>query len=102
MTDIKDTTATKTQAAKHTAQAEALADAILRAAGSGLRHYSMAKTRETILTAAQEGLDACRAPLLADMRFVREWFTENGLEVDYHGICDYLDEAIAEGSGRMA
>lgn len=38
-------------------EAIALADSILKAAGSGLRLYTMHKTREAILTAAQEGIN---------------------------------------------
>ena len=61
---MNDTKHESKQNASHTSEAEALADAILKAAGSGLRHYSMAKTREAILTAAQEWLEAGRAKLL--------------------------------------
>jgi hypothetical protein len=49
---------------KHTPEAQDLADAILKAAGSGLRHYTMAKTREAILAAAQRGIDEARSELL--------------------------------------
>ena len=52
---------------KHTPEAEALADAILKAAGSGLRHYSVAKTREAIFVTAQAGIDDVRAALLSDL-----------------------------------
>jgi len=38
--------------------------------------------------------------LLDDLRFVREWFTENGLDVTYHAICEHLDAAVAEATGR--
>ncbi len=38
--------------------AEALADSILRAAGSGLRNYTMPSTRAAIIAAAQDGIDA--------------------------------------------
>jgi hypothetical protein len=38
--------------------------------------------------------------LLADLKFTREWFTENGLVKDYYAICNYLDEAIAAATGR--
>lgn len=102
MTDIKDTASNKTQAVKHTPDAEALADAILKPSGSNLKNYTMASTREAILSAAQKGIDDARAGLLADMRFVREWFTENGLEEEYHGICEYLDESIASFTGKGA
>lgn len=56
----------------HTPEAVALADAVLTATGSGLRHYSMAKTRDVILVAAQRGIDAGRAELLQALRTVVE------------------------------
>lgn len=37
---------------------ERMADAILRAAGSGLRFYSMPSTREAILTATREAINS--------------------------------------------
>lgn len=37
--------------------AEQLADEILKASGSALKHYTMALTRERIIAAAQRGLD---------------------------------------------
>lgn len=55
---------------KHTLEAIALADAVLRAAGSGLRNYSMAKTRGAIVAAAQAGIDAGRTDLLAALAYV--------------------------------
>ena len=54
----------ETAAARHSPEAEALADAILKAAGSGLHHYSMEKTRQAIFAAAEEGIDSARAELL--------------------------------------
>lgn len=51
-----------------TPEAEALADAILKAAGSGLRHYSMAKIRVDILAAAQKGIDDARAEVLEALK----------------------------------
>ncbi len=39
---------------------EALADAILRAAGSGLRHYTMPGTRAAILRATEAAVQAGR------------------------------------------
>ena len=39
---------------------EALADAILRAAGSGLRFYSMQSTRDRIIRATEEAVQAGR------------------------------------------
>lgn len=41
-------------------EAEQLADAILRAAGSGLRHYTP-RNRAEIIAAAQAQIDAIRA-----------------------------------------
>jgi len=38
--------------------AEALADAVLKASGSGLRHYTAPSTREAIIEAARQGLAA--------------------------------------------
>ncbi|AWM37046.1 hypothetical protein GobsT_50480 [Gemmata obscuriglobus] len=93
MTDIKDTTATKKQAIKPTAEAEALADAILRAAGSGLHFYSMAKTRDAILIAAQQGLDAGRARLLAALEILAEQADED-CPAEYRS--DHFREALNE------
>jgi len=59
-----------TQEAKHTPEAEALADAVLTAAGSGLRHYSMAKTRAAIIAAAQKGINDSQADLLEVLKDV--------------------------------
>ena len=42
-------------------EAEALADRILRASGSSLRHYTMHSIRAAIVKAAQEGIDAALA-----------------------------------------
>lgn len=43
---------------------EALADAILRAAGSGLRHYSLPGTRSAILRATEAAVEAGREDVL--------------------------------------
>lgn len=43
-----------------TKAAEELADSILKAAGSGLRHYTVQKTRDEIIGAAVKGLQAER------------------------------------------
>jgi hypothetical protein len=53
-----------------TREAEALADAVLRAAGSGLHYYSMAKTREAILSASQRGLILAKADLLEALELI--------------------------------
>lgn len=52
--------------AQHTPEAEKLADCILKASGSALRNYSMAKTREAIFTAAQFGLDSAAPEIAAE------------------------------------
>ncbi len=62
---MNDSNHTSHKESSRTAEAEALADAILRAAGSGLRHHTMPKTREAILSTAQEGLERARVDLLA-------------------------------------
>lgn len=49
----------------HTPEAEALADAILKASGSALRYHTMPSGRTAIFAAAQKGIDAARADLLA-------------------------------------
>ncbi len=49
---------------QHTPEAEALADSILKSSGSNLKNYTMAKTREAILAAAQAGIDNARDDLL--------------------------------------
>jgi hypothetical protein len=74
--------------AKHTPEAEALADAILKAAGSGLRHYSLPKTREAIFAAAQQGIDAARAELLlVAAEAAEEFCTTRGYEDMEAGCC---------------
>lgn len=50
-----------------TREAENLADAILRAAGSGLRHYTMASGRGFILATAQSFIADVRVDLVAAM-----------------------------------
>lgn len=44
-----------------TPEAEALAEAILKASGTSLRHYSIPSNRAAILAAAQNGIDATMA-----------------------------------------
>lgn len=44
-------------------KAETLADAVLKAAGSALRHYTHPETKAEIIAAAQTGLDVQRAQL---------------------------------------
>lgn len=48
-------------------EAEAIADAILKAAGTGLLNY-MPSSRERIIAAAQAQIDASRADLLDALR----------------------------------
>lgn len=58
-----------------TKAAEELADAVLKAAGSGLRHYTVQKTRDEIIGAAVKGLKAERekcAKLIEDNMLVGE------------------------------
>lgn len=102
MTDTTSTPDIKKQ------EAEALADAILRAAGSGLRHYSMPKTREAILSAAQDGLNAARTGLLEALDYLLEQTIDQDLK---YGIALTEGEkdarqkalaAIAEAKGLAA
>jgi hypothetical protein len=74
MNDTTSTPSTKKQ------EAELLADSILRAAGSGLRHYSMPKTRDAILLAAQQGLDTARAGLLEALDYLLEQTIDQDLK----------------------
>jgi len=48
--------------------AERMADAILHAAGSGLRHYTLHKTRSEIIAAAQSALDEAKAECARHVR----------------------------------
>jgi hypothetical protein len=49
-------------------EAIALADAILKPSGSNLKNYTMEKTREAILDAAQAGIETARSDLLIAMK----------------------------------
>lgn len=66
--------------AKHTPEAEILADAILKASGSALRHHAMAKSREDIFAAAQAGINAARADLLEALEFYAKHCPQNSLD----------------------
>lgn len=55
---------------KRTQEAEMLADSILRAAGSGLRHYTMASGRGFILAAARSGIADAQDDLLKTLRWI--------------------------------
>jgi hypothetical protein len=110
MNDIKTTNTTKNQVAKYTPEAEAMADAILKPSGSNLKNYTMAKTREAIISAAQKGIDDARAELLeattkllqalrcalADLEGVKQCY-EQGTIVDHDWKAHQLsiDEARA-------
>lgn len=63
-----------TNTTQHTPEAIALADNILKAAGSGLKHYSMHSIREAIMNSAQKGIDDARAELLEALKASREMF----------------------------
>jgi len=102
MANTESTSTAEKQAAKHTPEAEALADSILRPSGSNLRNYTLPKTRDAILSAAQKGIDDAQAELLTALKFTREWFTENDLDGEYYSICEHLDEAIAKATERAA
>lgn len=76
--------------------AEQLADAVLKAAGSGLRHYSLLKTRQNILAAAQHGIDKARAELPETVRDVIPVL--QGMYPDFEETESYLRlKAVAEG-----
>lgn len=49
-------------------EAIALADAILKASGSNLKNYTLEKTRDAILGAAQAGIEAGRAEIMTAMK----------------------------------
>lgn len=82
--------------AKHTPEAETLADAILKAAGSGLRHYGMAGTRERIFAAAQQGISDARAELReAALKAIRAIDSYQG------AMTDEIAVALAEAKWSM-
>lgn len=94
----------------NTSEAESLADAVLKAAGSGLRHYRMAKTREAIVAAAQNGIDAARGDLmcaatnaLADLEGIMPEVEPSGdrTHPGWETIKE-LQAAIAEAKGRAS
>lgn len=90
------------QETKYTPEAEALADAILRPSGSNLKNYTMAKTREAILSAAQKGIDDARADLLEALKNAREWISTgevDGVEFDEGMMLDAIDAALAKTKG---
>lgn len=94
------------KAAASETEAEALADAVLKAAGSGLRHYSMAKTREAIIAAAQKGIDESRAELLETLTNLAEQADEDcPSSCRTRHFCDALEDAhnaIAKATGKEA
>lgn len=66
-------------------EAEALADSILKAAGSNLKHYTMARTRDAIFAAAQAGIDKARAE--ADAELLAAFVVARDMLVQCMGQC---------------
>jgi hypothetical protein len=90
-----------TNETKHTPEAEALADAILRAAGSGLRYHIMHKSREAIFTAAQQGIDAARAELLVAAKGAIAALNQSAtFPADVEAAKKWLNAAIAKATGE--
>lgn len=92
MPDIKHETK---QNASYTAEAIALADTILKAAGSGLQHYSMAKTRNAILTAAQQGLNAAKSAPVESLQAILPYAKNEIGFINLRNDGDWKDEAEA-------
>jgi len=69
-------------------QAEALADAILKAAGSGLAHYTMPSSRERIIAAAQAQIDESSASFLLPMKAINDRLEWNGHRQGWDIRCD--------------
>lgn len=106
----------QTSVLQHTPEAEALADAILKASGSALKHYSMQKTRDEIFAAAQAGIDTAQTELLEALEVaekeIRAWReginTRQGLKdlgnakigACFGGI-PYISAAIAKARGQV-
>ena len=85
--------------------AEELADAILKAAGTGLRHYSMQKIRDEIIEAANQGLRAARDDALEEAAKVaasqhESWTDGCGVECDYTA-CQNVADAIRALKGKQ-
>ncbi|MBP3955456.1 hypothetical protein J8F10_09195 [Gemmata sp. G18] len=97
---------TKLTEQKHAPEAKALADAVLTAAGSGLRHYSTAKMREAILVAAQQGIDAGRADLLEALKEVERHHIEQnrvkGRDASRSKTLAIVRAAIGNATGKEA
>jgi hypothetical protein len=86
--------------AQHKQEAEALADAVLKASGSALKHYSMQHTRQAIFNAAQAGIDKARAELLAEAEWAYDvLLNQCGLAPDCEGM-EALKSAIAKARGQ--
>lgn len=83
-------------------EAEALADAILNAAGTGLTNY-MPSSRERIIAAAQAGIDASRAELLTALEtFVKQWNAcgpNSDFGRHFKNVRDAAVSAIAQAQG---
>jgi hypothetical protein len=65
----------------------AFADAILKASGSNLKNYTMQQSRDAILGAAQDGIEAGRAEIMAAMK-------ELLLDAPYPRCAFYPPEAV--------
>lgn len=78
-------------------EAEQLADDILRASGSGLRHYTLPGTRKAIFDATQKGIDRAQAELLEALKQYIDWYGaahEQGCPED--DTCDCKGKPINE------
>lgn len=92
----------QTSALQHTPEAEALADAILKASGSALKHYSMQKTRAEIFSAAQAGIDTAQTELLDALEIALDRIIANNCDTDdEYQFTSKIREAIAKARGRV-
>lgn len=87
-------------------EAEALADAILKAAGTGLLNY-MPSSRERIIAAAQAQIDEISASFLLPMKAINDRLEWNGHRQGWDIRCDLpagtiiaLRAALAKAEGR--
>lgn len=87
-------------------EAEALADAILKAAGTGLVNY-MPSSRERIIAAAQAGIDERSASFLRPMKAINDRLEWNGFRQGWDirpdlpvGSITDLRAAIAKAEGK--
>lgn len=80
---------------KHTPEAEAIADAILKAAGSALKYHTMPKGREAIFAAAQKGLDGAQNDLLDCLLDIKRLAGKSGdEEADPFALLDLIHERV--------